>query len=101
MTPPRIEWKINVGHVITLAVLLIGFIAGYASLQARQDALEQRMHEHAAYDDRRFDAVATKETRAARDQEVNARLDMIAKRLDEANARLERIERIHMIGGRP
>ena len=101
MTAPRIEWKINVGHVITLAVLLIGFIAGYASLQARQDALEQRMHEHAAYDDRRFDGVATKETRAARDQEVNARLDMIAKRLDEANARLERIERIHMIGGRP
>ena len=101
MTPPRIEWKINVGHVITLAVLLIGFIVGYASLQARQEALEQRMHEHEAYDDRRFDAVPTKETRAARDQEVNARLDMIAKRLDEVNARLERIERIHMIGGRP
>jgi len=101
MTPPRIEWKINVGHLITLAVLLIGFIAGYARIQARQDALEQRMHEHEAYDDRRFDAVTTKETGAARDAEVNARLDMIAKRLDEANSRLERIERIHMIGGRP
>ncbi len=96
MTPPRIEWKINLGHLITLAVLFIGFMAGYARLQARQDALEQRTHEHEAYDERRFDAVATKDARAARDQEVNARLDMIAKRLDEANARLERIERIHM-----
>ena len=101
MTPPRIEWKINVGHLITLAVLLIGFIGGYASLQARQDAVEQRVHEQAAYDDRRVDAVTTKDSRAARDEEVNARLDMIAKRLDEMNARLERIERIHMIGGRP
>ena len=101
MTPPRIEWKINVGHLITLAVLLIGFIGGYASLQARQDAVEQRVHEQVAYDDRRFDAVTTKESRAARDDEVNARLDMIAKRLDEINAGLERIERIHMIGGRP
>jgi hypothetical protein len=96
MTPPHIEWKINVGHVITLAVLLIGIIAGYASLQAREETVEQRMHEHQAYNDRRFDAVATKESRAARDQEVNARLDMIAKRLDEMNARLERNERIHM-----
>ena len=101
MTPPQIEWKINVGHLITLAVLLIGFIGGYAGLQARQDAVEQRVHEQAVYDDRRFDAVTTKESRAARDDEVNARLDMIAKRLDEVNARLERIERIHMIGGRP
>ncbi len=89
------------GHVITLAVLLIGFIVGYVNLQARQNAMEQRVREHEAYDDRRFDAVTTKESRAARDAEVNARLDMIAKRLDEANARLERIERIHIIGGKP
>lgn len=101
MTAPRIEWKINVGHLITLVVLLIGFIGGYGRLQAKQEEFDQRVHEHDAYDDKPFDAVATKETRAARDQEVNARLDMIAKRLDEANARLERIERIHMIGGRP
>ncbi len=67
MTPPRIEWKINLGHVITLAVLSISFMAGHA----------------------------------ARDAEVNAHLDMIAKRLDETNARLDRIEQIHMIGGRP
>lgn len=99
MAPPRIEWKINVGHLITLLVLLAGFIAGYAKLQARQDEFDRQLHEHEAYDDKRFGAFATKETRAARDQEVNARLDMIAKRIDEANARLERIERMHM-GGR-
>jgi hypothetical protein len=101
MTPPRIEWKINAGHLLTLIILVLGFTAGYVRLQAREDELEQRFHAHEAYDDKRFDAFATKETRAARDSEVNARLDMIAKRLDEANARLERIERIHMIGGRP
>ncbi len=96
MTPPRIEWKINIGHLITLLVLLIGFAAGYARVQARQDDLEQRFQAHEVYDDKRFDGYATKETRAARDQEVNAKFDLILRQLDEANKRLERIERIHL-----
>lgn len=99
MTPPRIEWKINVGHLITLVVLLAGFVAGYARLQARADELDQRLHEHADYDDKRFDSFATKETRAARDLEVNAKFDLIMRQLEEANKRLARIEQLHM-GGR-
>ncbi len=101
MTPPRIEWKINLGHLITLLMLLAGFIAGYAKLQARQDELEREYRAHEAYDDKRFDAFATKETRAARDQEVNTKFDLIMRQLDEANRRLARIEEMHMTGKKP
>ncbi len=97
---PRVRWEINIGHVITLVLLLIGFIAGYARIQARQDDLELRFREHQAYDDRRFETVATKDTRAARDQEVDAKFDLIMRQLDEANKRLARIEELHMQGGR-
>ncbi len=96
MTPPRIEWKINAGHLLTLAVLLVGFVAGYAKVQARQDQLEREFHEHQTYDDKRFESYATKDTRAARDQEVNAKFDLVLRQLDEANRRLERIETIQM-----
>jgi hypothetical protein len=96
MTPPRIEWKINVGHLITLLVLLAGFVAGYANLQARQIELDRRLSEHAAYDDRRFDSFATKETRAMRDQEVDSKFELIMRQLDEANKRLARIEALHI-----
>ncbi len=96
MAPPRIEWKINIGHLITLAVLVIGFVAGYAKVQARQDQLERDFHEHEAYDNKRFETYATKDTRAARDQEVNAKFALVLRQLDEANRRLERIESIQM-----
>lgn len=89
MTLPKIEWKINAGHIISLLVLIVGFIAGYARIQARQESMEKELHEHMATDAIQFASFATKETRLFRDKEVDSKLDDIIKRLD-------RIERMHM-----
>lgn len=89
MATPSFEWKINFGHILTFIVLLIGFVAGYARLQQRQDSLERELHEHMAIDAAQFASFATKETRLYRDQAVDSKLDDIIKRLD-------RIERMHM-----
>ncbi len=96
MTLPKIEWKISLGHLIGLAVILFTFVAGYAKLQASHLSLYEEFHQHEVYDDKRFAEFATKDSRSFRDQTVDAKLDALSKRLDDLDERLARIEGLLM-----
>jgi uncharacterized coiled-coil protein SlyX len=37
---PQLDWKIDVGNLLTLLVLLLGLAAGYGSLSTRMGAVE-------------------------------------------------------------
>ncbi len=79
------EWRVTFGNVLTIAVFLGTIAVGWGQLRAQMDYLTGTFHEHTQYDDRRFADMATKETRVARDKEVDTKLDDIKMRL----ARLE------------
>ncbi len=90
------EFKISLGTIISVILYIVLGYAAFVELRTNHANLDKEFRQHEAYDDKRFEAFATKDTRAARDKEVDARLDIIVKQLDEANRRLERIERLHM-----
>jgi hypothetical protein len=76
--------------------MLVGFVAGYARLEARQNVMETDLHAHEAYDDKRFEAFATKESRSMRDQTVDAKLDALKAQIADLKADVSRLVEMHM-----
>lgn len=86
MTGPRwFELKVTLGNLISMIVWIILAYAGYVELRTNHFNLDRDFRQHESYDDKRFADFATKETRAARDKEVD-------RVLADINNRLIRIE---------
>lgn len=104
MTPPRwLEMKITIGNLLTMTVLVIGFIVGYVRLQDDQVALWREhntlataVKDHVLKDDIKFGQLASKETREMRDRAVDTMFQTISTQQKDIIDRLGRIERIHM-----
>lgn len=102
-----IDLKINLTTIITVIILIGSWIAGYQELKAAHSGLAAEVHRHIDQDKDRFAALATKETGAIRDREVDTKISSVQKSVDDKfaqillelqdnKARLERIERMHM-----
>jgi len=64
----KIDWKIDLGHILTFAVLVLGFAVQYGSLSTRLSAVE---------------------VQAAKATETNRSLDATLMRLENAIVRLQ------------
>jgi len=64
----KIDWKIDLGHIITFGVLVLGFAVQYGSLSTRLSAVE---------------------VQAAKATETNRSLDATLMRLENAIVRLQ------------
>ncbi len=111
---PYFDFKVNLTTIITLAMLIISWSYGFGrfqgkveNIQSEHQILADEVHKHFQIDEGRFAALATKETRAARDKEVDGRFDAMEKTYKqllerfleqqrEINRRLSTIERMHM-----
>lgn len=96
MTLPKIEWKINFGHVLSLLILLAGFIAGYTKLQVQHEALAMEVQRHEADDKKMWETFALKETRKFRDDTVDSKFEAVMNGINDLKDRMKRIEEMHM-----
>ena len=86
------ELKITAGNVLTIIILLLAGYEGYVELKANHNNLDREFREHTTYDDKRFELLATKESRDMRDRWVDQQLREILERV-------KNIESAHITNG--
>ncbi len=80
----RVDWRVDVGHVITFIVLAVGFAVQYGALSTRVSAIEIQSARQAAATEQLAAAVHSLEGTIIR---VETQLDERQRRADSATVR--------------
>lgn len=82
-SPLRIDWKIDLGHIITFSVLILGFAVQYGSLSNRLNVVEIQAQKAAVTNESLVMTLNSLQVTIVR---VQTQMDEREKRIDESVA---------------